>query len=81
MVYAPVTLRPDQTLADAKALQERYRITGFPVVDDRGVVVGIVTNRDMRFATRRPHAGQRDDDAARTSRCCASRPTSARPRG
>ncbi|MFQ8432673.1 IMP dehydrogenase [Amaricoccus sp. W119] len=50
VVYAPVTLRPDQTLSDAKALQERYRITGFPVVDDRGVVVGIVTNRDMRFA-------------------------------
>jgi IMP dehydrogenase len=51
VVYAPVTLRPDQTLADAKALQERYRITGFPVVDDRGVVLGIVTNRDMRFAS------------------------------
>jgi IMP dehydrogenase len=50
VVYAPVTLRPDQTLADAKALQERYRITGFPVVDERGVVLGIVTNRDMRFA-------------------------------
>jgi IMP dehydrogenase len=50
VVYAPVTLRPDQTLADAKALQERYRITGFPVVDDGGVVLGIVTNRDMRFA-------------------------------
>ncbi len=51
VVYAPVTLTPDQTLADAKALQDRYRITGFPVVDHRGVVVGIVTNRDMRFAT------------------------------
>ncbi len=51
VVYAPVTLRPDQTLKDAKALQERYRITGFPVVDERGVVLGIVTNRDMRFAT------------------------------
>ncbi len=51
VVYAPVTLRPDQTLRDAKALQERYRITGFPVVDAGGVVLGIVTNRDMRFAT------------------------------
>jgi IMP dehydrogenase len=51
VVYAPVTLRPDQTLKDAKALQERYRITGFPVVDEMGVVLGIVTNRDMRFAT------------------------------
>ena len=51
VVYNPVTLTPDQTLADAKALQERYRITGFPVVDASGRVVGIVTNRDMRFAT------------------------------
>ena len=51
IVYDPVTLRQDQTLADAQALQERYRITGFPVVDERGRVLGIVTNRDMRFAT------------------------------
>ncbi|HMQ92385.1 MAG TPA: IMP dehydrogenase [Amaricoccus sp.] len=51
VVYAPVTLSPDQTLADAKALQARYRITGFPVVDEAGVVLGIVTNRDMRFAS------------------------------
>ncbi|MFT6912267.1 MAG: IMP dehydrogenase, partial [Paracoccaceae bacterium] len=51
VVYNPITLRPDQTVGDAKALQERYRITGFPVVDDRGHVLGIVTNRDMRFAT------------------------------
>ncbi|MEM9795699.1 MAG: IMP dehydrogenase [Pseudomonadota bacterium] len=49
IVYNPITLTPDQTLADAKALQERYRITGFPVVEN-GRVVGIVTNRDMRFA-------------------------------
>ena len=50
IVYNPITLSPDQTLSDAKALQERYRVTGFPVVqNDR--VVGIVTNRDMRFAT------------------------------
>ncbi|GGO52682.1 IMP dehydrogenase [Roseovarius pacificus] len=50
IVYNPITLRADQTLADAKALQERYSVTGFPVVDDNGRVVGIVTNRDMRFA-------------------------------
>ncbi len=49
-VYNPITLTPNQTLADAKALQERYNITGFPVVDDTGRVLGIVTNRDMRFA-------------------------------
>ena len=51
VVYNPITLRPDQTLADAKALQDRYRVTGFPVVNDDGHVVGIVTNRDMRFAS------------------------------
>lgn len=50
VVYNPVTLTPDQTLADAKVLMDRYQITGFPVVQD-GRVVGIVTNRDMRFAT------------------------------
>ncbi|WCR09904.1 IMP dehydrogenase [Paracoccus stylophorae] len=51
IVYDPITLRPDQTLADAKAFQDRYNVTGFPVVDDQGRVVGIVTNRDMRFAS------------------------------
>ncbi|MFZ1726312.1 MAG: IMP dehydrogenase, partial [Albidovulum sp.] len=51
VVFNPITLTPDQTLADAKALQERYNVTGFPVVDGTGRVVGIVTNRDMRFAS------------------------------
>jgi len=35
IVYNPITLRADQTLADAKELQARYNVTGFPVVDDR----------------------------------------------
>lgn len=51
VVYKPITLTPEQTLADAKALQDRYNVTGFPVVDTGGRVVGIVTNRDMRFAS------------------------------
>ncbi len=51
VVYKPITLTPEQTLADAKRLQAQYRITGFPVIDTTGRVVGIVTNRDMRFAT------------------------------
>ena len=51
IVYNPITLRPDQTLADAKALQDRYNVTGFLVVDDEGRILGIVTNRDMRFAS------------------------------
>jgi len=51
IVYNPITLRPDQTLGDAKKLAERYRVTGFPVVDEKDRVLGIVTNRDMRFAS------------------------------
>lgn len=51
VVYNPITLTPDQTLADAKELQARYSVTGFPVVDEAGRVTGIVTNRDMRFAS------------------------------
>lgn len=51
IVYNPITLSPTQTLGDAKALQAKYRVTGFPVVDEKGRVLGIVTNRDMRFAS------------------------------
>ncbi len=51
VVENPITLLRDQTLADAKALQARYKVTGFPVVDEQGRVLGIVTNRDMRFAS------------------------------
>ena len=51
IVYNPITLTADQTLADAMALRDRYRVSGFPVVDGDGRVVGIVTNRDMRFAS------------------------------
>lgn len=63
IVYNPITLTPDQTLSDAKALQERYRVTGFPVVQG-GRVVGIVTNRDMRFATdpKTPVSGMMSSD-------------------
>ena len=49
IVYNPVTLRPDQTFADAQALQSQYNITGFPVVDADNRLAGILTNRDMRF--------------------------------
>ncbi len=51
IVYDPVTLSPDQTIADARQLQEERRITGFPVVDpETRRLLGILTNRDMRFA-------------------------------
>src|SRR5262249_2253031 len=51
MVSNPVTCSPDATLADVEALCARYRISGVPVVDETGVLLGIVTNRDMRFET------------------------------
>ena len=50
-VYTPITLTPNQTLAEARMLAEQYRITGFPVVDGLGKVLGILTNRDMRFVS------------------------------
>ncbi|CAM3843244.1 IMP dehydrogenase [Nocardiopsis rhodophaea] len=49
MVTDPVTCGPDDTLADVEALSAHYRISGAPVTDDDGRLVGIVTNRDMRF--------------------------------
>ncbi|RBQ16458.1 IMP dehydrogenase [Spongiactinospora rosea] len=51
MVTNPVTCSPDDTLADVERLCAHYRISGVPVTDDNGVLVGIVTNRDMRFET------------------------------
>ncbi|HEX5541230.1 MAG TPA: IMP dehydrogenase [Micromonospora sp.] len=51
MITNPVTCRPDDTLRDVDALCARYRISGAPVVDDEGILVGIVTNRDMRFVS------------------------------
>jgi IMP dehydrogenase len=49
MVTDPVTCSPQDSLADVDALCARYRISGVPVTDSEGVLVGIITNRDMRF--------------------------------
>jgi IMP dehydrogenase len=56
MVTNPVTCAPDATLADVDRLCARYRISGVPVTDAAGILVGIVTNRDIRFEqdSRRP---------------------------
>ena len=52
MVVNPLTIHPDQTLAEARALMSTHNISGFPVVErDTGRLVGILTNRDVRFAT------------------------------
>src|SRR5271170_588998 len=49
MVTDPVTCHPDNTLAQVDAMCARFRISGLPVIDDSGGLVGIITNRDMRF--------------------------------
>src|SRR5215213_8251264 len=51
MVTNPVTCSPDDTLGEVDKLCGRYRISGVPVVDAAGQLVGIVTNRDMRFVS------------------------------
>src|SRR5436309_3626000 len=51
MVTNPITCSPDHTLGDVDALCARYRISGVPVTDGDKVLVGIVTNRDIRFET------------------------------
>ncbi|CAM3163061.1 inosine-5'-monophosphate dehydrogenase [Williamsia muralis] len=49
MVTDPVTCSPSNTLAEVDAMCARFRISGLPVTDDAGELVGIITNRDMRF--------------------------------
>jgi IMP dehydrogenase len=51
MITDPVTVRPDATLAELDALCGQYRVSGLPVVDERGVLLGIITNRDLRFVS------------------------------
>ena len=63
MVINPITIHPDTTLAEVRAITAKRRISGFPVVDkDTGRLVGILTNRDMRFEA----DGSRTADALMT---------------
>ncbi len=50
MIIDPITIKKDQTLQDAEDIMDSYKISGVPVVDDDNNLLGIVTNRDMRFA-------------------------------
>jgi IMP dehydrogenase len=52
MIVDPVTIRPDRPVREALAVMERYKISGVPVVDEGGHLVGIITNRDLRFESR-----------------------------
>ena len=49
MIYDPVTISPDATVGDALAMMKKHHIGGIPVVDPNGFLIGIVTNRDLRF--------------------------------
>ncbi len=51
MIVDPITLRPSATLAQAEAVMSRYHISGVPITDEDGTLVGILTNRDTRFVT------------------------------
>jgi IMP dehydrogenase len=52
MIVDPITIHPDKSIADARELMRRYRISGVPVTKEDGKLVGILTNRDLRFETR-----------------------------
>src|SRR5258707_3861600 len=52
MIVDPVTIRPDRPVHEALQVMERFHISGVPVVDEAGHLVGIITNRDLRFETR-----------------------------
>jgi IMP dehydrogenase len=51
VIYDPFFLKKSNTLEEAKTLAAKYRISGLPVVEDSGKLIGIITNRDMRFET------------------------------
>jgi len=51
MIVDPITMRPEQKIYEALELMGRYRISGVPITDESGKLVGILTNRDLRFCT------------------------------
>jgi len=53
MIMNPITLGPDRPLRDAAALMARFKISGVPIVDERGRLEGIITNRDLQFERNR----------------------------
>ncbi len=52
MIVDPVTIHQDKLVSEALSIMERFKISGVPVVDSEGLLVGIITNRDLRFETR-----------------------------
>lgn len=52
MIVDPVTMTPDRPISEALAVMARYKISGVPIIDESGHLVGILTNRDLRFENR-----------------------------
>ncbi len=52
MIVDPVTMTPERKIHEAMAVMERYKISGVPIIENGGKLVGILTNRDLRFETR-----------------------------
>jgi len=53
MILDPITMKVNQTVGDALDLMSRYQISGIPIIDDSGKLIGIITNRDLRFEPNR----------------------------
>lgn len=74
MIYDPVTIRGGSTVGEALAMMAEYHIGGIPVVDEQGLLVGIVTNRDLRFV--RDHSRLVDDVMTKENIVTTSQATS-----
>ncbi len=53
MIHKPIVVSPDKTIFEAELLMSKYHISGIPVVDENGKLIGILTNRDLRFEPNR----------------------------
>ena len=53
MIHKPITVSPDKTIFEAEELMSKYHISGIPVVDENNILIGILTNRDLRFEPNR----------------------------
>ena len=79
MIYDPVTISKDHTVGDALNLMKENKIGGIPVVDADRMLIGIVTNRDLRFQRDMIAPHRRGDDARRPPRDDAQSRTLPRP--
>ena len=62
MILNPITLGPDRPLREAYALMRRFKISGVPIVDGQGRLIGIITNRDLQFERNLDQPIRRGDD-------------------